>query len=263
MCGRIPRVAIDAAWPDVALDRVAELLRAVRCPLLGPDQPNVPLAFTRGGEAVTVQWHCGRLVARPITPALFAIDIVGHVCRPVKLARGWYERAIRAGAKIRLIDGLSVAEDAVPYGTPCGFPASFARAFLASHRVDWLPMLYSHHLAAWRPDAVLLPEWNVFRDRIVEVPVSTEVAASVPTAVAPIPTEMAALVSTEMAAPVSTEMAAPVSTEMAVPALTEVAAPASTAVAAPVSTKMASRSRPRWRCRSRPRWRRILRTRCN
>ena len=206
MCGVTPKVLIDPAWPDAALDQVGDLLRAVRCPLLGPDQPNVPLAFTRGGEAVTVQWQCGRLVAKPITPALFAIDIVGHVCRPVKLARGWWARAIRSGVMLQ----QKVDAD----GTPCGFPASFARAFLASHRVDWLPMLYSHHLAAWQPDAVLLPEWNVFRDRIVEVPlsVSTEVAASVPTA--PIPTEMAALVSTEMAALVSTEMAAP---EMPVP----------------------------------------------
>jgi len=201
MCGPLPNLLIDPAWSDPTLDDLADLLTMARCPLLGPDQPAIPLAFTKGGRAVTVQWECGRLVAKPITPDLFALDIVQHICRPVKLTRGWLSRATSAGAVIRRINGVPVAEDAVHYGTPCGFPLSFARAFLASRRVEWLPKLIGLS-APWWPAARLSVEWNLFADRIVEVPVSTEVAA-----------------------PVSTEVAVPVSTEVAVPVLTEVATP--------------------------------------
>ena len=114
-----PPVAIDAAWPDVALDRVAELLHTVRCPVLGRNQPAVPLAFTQNGRAVSVRWECGQLAARPITPDLFAIDIVMHICRPVRLSAKWrYEWHDDSVLRRR--------------GLPCAFPLGFARAFLAS-----------------------------------------------------------------------------------------------------------------------------------
>lgn len=199
MCGPLPNLLIDPAWSDSTLDDLADTLTTVRCPLLGPDQLAIPLAFAKGGRAVAVQWESGRLVAKPITPDLFALDIVQHVCRPVKLTRGWLSRATSAGAVIRRIDGAPAAEDAVHYGTPCGFPLSFARAFLVSRRVEWLPKLTCLGVP-WSSAARLSVEWNLFADRIVEVPVPTAMTVPVSTEVAtPVPT--AVTVSTEAGQP--------------------------------------------------------------
>jgi len=115
MCGTVSEVEVDPVWPDEALDSVADLLATVRCDGLGLGFPT-PLAFNLEGRAVQVQDLGAGLVVRPVTPHLLALDIVMHVCRPV---RGRHGR----------------------YGVPTKFPLALARAFLDSDRVGLLPKL--------------------------------------------------------------------------------------------------------------------------
>lgn len=156
MCGVKPPLLVDPAWPDVAMDGISALLCEVRCALPETGQQPIPLAFRLHGGAVAVRRFGDHLFTQPITANLLALDLVHHICRPVRLPKRW-----RAS-----IDDPEVLRE---HGEPCSFPLDLARVFLASRRIDALPPL-TKTFDLWTAEAALPPGWTIFRDRIVEAP---------------------------------------------------------------------------------------------
>ncbi len=148
-CGTFPEIEIDPTSPNTALDAVGDLLADFRCPTFNAVKAT-PLAFYNCGRAVQVQVLADHAVVRPISPYLLAFDIVPHICRPVESSRAVHRRS-------------------------CAFPLAFARAYLQSARIGWLPQLTVHE-RAWIPALLegLALGWHLFFDTLVEVLASIE-----------------------------------------------------------------------------------------